>query len=289
MNNFHCLTAPLALEQHTYVLIDRVSCKETLEAWPLIPAVSAILAPQEAFYPWLVPLASLTYTQTQALKRMLEKNAAAPDMMLLGSRYDVRTLAVRLADAFIFQPNEGRGRYLLRYYDSRVFYQLLRIQTARSLQHWSRQTGIDYCSWQDEAGMVTFDCRKLIVGSSEGGGVPVYPRLLNIGLINRAMLQYGVPANLEERWRLSGEIERLIDIAQEACGLRDPLDILGFAQLGLTVHPQCWRTQTVRSLLQQTTGVPGAFSDELALWDRQTRASLQQACERDFREEKVNA
>ncbi|MBV4413812.1 hypothetical protein J0B02_13470, partial [Enterobacteriaceae bacterium YMB-R22] len=68
-----------------------------------------------------------------------------------------------------------------------------------------------------------------------------------------------------------------------------PLYVLALEARAFLNRPFCWvigrRTQT----LQQTTGVPGAFSDELALWDRQTRASLQQACERDFREEKVNA
>ncbi len=288
MDNFRYLQPSFSLGHHTHVLIDRLRCPQPPDGWPVVPVVSAVLEPQAHLYPWLVALAELTHPQLLELDKTLAEKATSPDMMLLGSQYELATLKLRLADAFIFQPDGGRERYLLRYYDCRVFFQLLRMQPALALQRWSRQTGIDFCSWQDEGGRVTFDCRALIAEQASIPAAQEYHRLLNIGLINQVLQRYGMPPDLAKRRTLSDETERLIITARDECGLTDPDDLISFALLGLTVHERYWQTQKMSALLKLTAGQPGAFHTELTLMDDEALAQLRHQCQSYFREEERN-
>jgi hypothetical protein len=284
MDFFRYLHHPYALTEHTHVIIDRIFYPSPPEVWEARPIVSAILSPQKKLYPWLVTLKKLNEENIRQLSSLINNTTRQPFIMAISSQYTDEALTLRLADALIFQHINSGERYLLRYYDSLVYLQLLRILTSMQLQNLNRMAGIDYCTWFDNSGGVTVDCRKLELSGWGGVNQETIRRLQNVGLINQVIQQYGTSESIKSKIIISNEIEKYIDIAQKRFGLTHQDDIKIFAVCGLELHPFFWQSSRVIKILSETASNPGAFSDEIALLDDSVRTLIISDCQFKYKE-----
>ncbi|POT57525.1 hypothetical protein C3432_06065 [Citrobacter amalonaticus] len=279
MDILRYLHHPYALTKHTHVIIDRIYYPSPPEEWKARPIVSAILSPQEKLYPWLVTLNKLNTEGISQLSSLINETTQQPFVMAISSQYPDDALILRLADAFIFYEPEVGERYLLRYYDCLVYFQLLRILTPLQLQNLNRMAGIDYCTWFDNSGGLTFDCEKIVFSGWGGYSEESVYRLRNIGLINQVLQQYEALISVESKISLSNEIERYINVARKKFGLTHHDDIKIFALSGLELHPLFWQSARVAKILYKTSSTPGAFSDEITLLDDSERRLIVTECQ----------
>lgn len=270
---------PPRLYKHTHVLIDRVFYPEPPENWKAEPVINSVLKPQVELYPWLISLENLDVEQTENLVNLIHRSDNLPAIMLLHSDYRGPALIQRLADSLIFQQHYTSKRYLLRYYDSRVFIQLIRMLTRAQLRNFCLRAGVNFFSWINSFGGETFTPAGE-TEKAEGISSEVNRRLLNIGMINTVIQQYNnKPTDFNELILLSEHVEKFIDVATMKLCLTDRNDIISFAVKGLTYHHLFYLAEPVAELIKKTKSVPGLFASEIELLNENDWVAVNQYCQ----------
>ncbi|WP_336285202.1 DUF4123 domain-containing protein [Citrobacter arsenatis] len=278
MNTNMISPEPLRLYKHTHVLIDRIFYPDPPASWQAEPVVNSVLKPQAELYPWLVELENLDVEETENLTTLIRSSDNLPATMLFHSDYRGQSLIQCLADLLIFQQHYTGKRYLLRYYDSRVFIQLVRMFTHAQLRNFCSRAGVNFFSWIDSAGGATFiPFDKSAI--TEGISSETCRRILNAGIINTVIQQHSKLADLNEFIVLSDCVENLIDIATLQLGMTDRNDIIAFATKGLNYHHQFYLAKPIIELIEKTKYMPGLFSAEIDLLNKDCWVAICQYCQ----------
>ena len=271
------LTAPLPMHEHTHAIIDRIFFPEPPDSWFADAIVNNVLAPQKELYPWLISLENLSFDERRSLAELIREPENLPATLLIHSHLTGKALIQHLADALIFYPRPGQKRYLFRYYDSRVFIQLLRMLSEAQMRDFCISAGINAVTWLNNAGGASFALSET-KSRAENIDEKTVSRLADIGLINIVLQQYTFPQTMVDCFRLSDAIEALFDTARRDFCLYDSSDLTAFALQGLLLHPRFYLTTRVSSLISACREHEGLFSSEFALLTKNEREAIVQEC-----------
>ena len=253
------------LDGNTFALIDQVSAPELPSGLPIHPVVPKMLEKEAHLMPLLVDLHAADEKQRTTFLQWMEDardgDDANPVGALLTTRHGLSRLKSHLAQRLILiMP--GNKKYVLRYFDSRVFVHLLWILDSVRLstlfgpiQTWSFWFSGAY---RKVSAPTTSGAASLFVERPQG------EHIQRIGLINQVLQKTPRPRDFETQQRLSPEISAYIKRAQ-AYGWREQADLVGFAETCLNCHPNFDLHPSMQALIKGLPAREAGFSDAIAL------------------------
>jgi hypothetical protein len=255
---------------HSHVIIDSVVYPNLPITWNASPIVTEITAPQAHLYPFLVDLCHLDSEQIPILEKMILDAKKSGGITLIRSHYDHDTLVYLLANALIYTPKTGE-HYLLRYYDHHVMLQLVRITPPYQFINKIKSLGIEYFTFHSQFGDITYKPNLVEITPSDNKP-EFFTRLVNIGLINKAIKKINNDIDIATYFKTSQTLEEKITIACHTFSLTDINDIVSFITQCILIHDCYYQSPQIITILKETSLYPGYFHDRLSLvntddWD----------------------
>lgn len=266
----HYRSAPLALTEHQYLVIDRMRAGTLPDTLQLTELVTPLTAPQAHLYPWLLSLNTLP-TQGWAwleaqYRESMQIGSPAPSFLLLSSHQPESVVRSHLIHA-LFISDAQQKRHLLRWFDSRVLFHLGWMAEPRQLASMLNIHDIpDWTYWLNgQWHTLSFD------KNDEPDPLSTEPhhlfqQLQHVGLINDVLATLPSASDLSQREQLSRQICYLLQVALEKYQLSDRMDLTAFARHGLKYGEQVYQADAVRLLIHKGQISPGIYYRESYGW-----------------------
>lgn len=234
MKNIEILAQPLERSKHNYALIDRVFYNNMDEDFPVLEVVTPNIQAQAHLYPYLLPLDSLSDSAWVRLNRIINAQTKQQEPLLTSlfftSEYHPETLSKVLAEQLI--KKFDNKYYVLRFYDPRVFVQLLWMLPDNDWLTFSTGTGSsDWSLFIQSCWHSVSLSRK----SFDNNEVNITRNLLNIGMINRVLLKLPKEKNIFKYIDLSKGINEALVVSSDKYKLLDVDDRILFAFHSITI------------------------------------------------------
>jgi hypothetical protein len=257
------LTLPDAWAASTHLLADRLLVLDWNRDLPWQDVAPEELANMKHLLPAVLELTALTDAQRQAVQGYLGDNAppSGPAAMLLTSDLSTEVLARRLAQRVIITLADD-SRALLRFADPRAFVHLLWVLPVGHFT--ALYDGINQWFFPFQGQWHELEFRK----RPEGQWGPLDARssmeLLNIGLINDALLEMPLSRDLADHCVRGQEIYGWLNRAQNEFALTDAEDCVAFSRHGMRYGKGFTRHKTLAEWLHASRETPGVYARQTA-------------------------